>query len=120
MTAKMNIITINGIIQDINDRDLDIIPKFVTSKIVSHDLANAFREIGGREGVNDFLHLLLEVLPDLQIKIEDILATKNRVAFRVSMEGTHRGGKFQSVASTGKKVKFNGNHLYHLEEGKIA
>jgi len=119
MTADENIATIRRIIKAINDRDLSIILQLVTPRFVRHDLAGAFREVGGREGVTDFIQLLLTALPDLHITVEDIFATENRVAFRVTIKGTHQG-EFQGVAPTGKQVKFSGNHLYHLEEGKIA
>ncbi len=119
MTAEQNIATLKRAIQAINDRDLSIVPQLVTPGFVRHDLAGAFREVGGREGVADFLQLLLKALPDLQIKVEDIFATEKRVALRVTLVGTHQG-EFQGIAPTGRKVKVSGNHLYRFEEGKIA
>ena len=119
MTAEENIATIRRAIQAINDRDLHINPTLVTSGFIRHDLAGAFREVGGPEGVTDFLQLFLKAVPDLQIKVEDIIATENRAAIRVTMKGTHQG-EFQGVAPTGKKVKISGNHLYCFEEGKMA
>ncbi|UCE44537.1 MAG: ester cyclase [Candidatus Bathyarchaeota archaeon] len=102
-----------------NDRDLSIVPKLVTPGFVRHDLAGAFREVGGREGVTDFLQLLLKTLPDLRSNIEDIFGTGDRVALRITLVGTHKGG-FQGIAATGKKVKFSGSNIYRFEDGKIA
>ena len=118
-TAQENIETLKRIIQAINDRDLSIIPQLVTPGFVRHDLAGAFPEAGGREGVADFLDVLLKALPDLQITVEDIFATGNRVALRVTLVGTHQS-EFQGITQTGRKVKFSGNHMYRFEEGKIA
>lgn len=119
MTVEENISTIRRAVQAINDRDLSIIPQLVTPGFVRHDLAGAFREAEGREGVTDFLQLVLKALPDLQIKVEDIFATERRVALRITWVGTHRG-EFQGIAPTGKKVKISGTNLYRFEEGKIA
>jgi len=119
MTAEENIATMRRIIQAINDRDLGSIPQFVTLGFVRHDLAGAFREVEGREGVADFLQLVLKALPDVRVKVEDIFATENRVALRVVWEGAHQG-EFQGIVPTGRKVKLSGINLYRFEEGKIA
>jgi steroid delta-isomerase-like uncharacterized protein len=118
-TAQANIKTLKRAIQAINDRDLHSVAQLVTPGFVRHDLAGAFRESGGPEGVTDFLQLLLKALPDLHITVDDIFATENRVAIRVTLVGNHQGA-FQGIPPTGKRVKFSGNHLYRFEAEKIA
>lgn len=119
MTVEENIETLKQAIQAINDRNLSIVPQLVTPGFVRHDLAGAFREVGGREGVTDFLQLFLKALPDLRSNIEDIFGTGDRVALRVTLVGTHKG-EFQGVAATGKKVRISGTNVYRFEDGKIA
>ena len=119
MTADENIVTMRRIVEVFNDRDLDIIPQLVTPGFVRHDFAGAFREAGGLEGVADFVQLFLKAMPDLQIKVEDVFATENCLALRVTLTGIHHG-EFQGIAPTGKKVKFSGSRMYRFEEGKIA
>ncbi len=119
MTGEMNIVTIRRAIQAINDRQLHVIPEMVTPGFVRHDLAGAFREAGGRDGVADFLQLMLEALPDLHITIDDIFASGDRVALRITWNGTHNG-KYQDIAPTGNHVTISGTNIYRFEDDKIA
>ena len=119
MTTETNVATLRRAIQAINDRDLTVNPTLVTPGFIRHDLAGAFREIGGREGVTDFLQLLLEAVPDLQIREEELIATGDRAALRVTLTGTHRGA-FQGVAPTGNRVEISGTHTYRFQDGLFA
>ncbi len=104
MTTEKNVATLRRAVQAINDRDLSINPTLVTAGFVRHDLASAFREVGGREGVTDFLQLLIEAVPDLQIREEELIATDDRAALRVTLTGTHQG-EFQDIAPTGRGIE---------------
>jgi predicted ester cyclase len=50
---------------------------------------------------------------------EDLFATEDHDAVRVTSEGTHRG-TLQGVAPTGQKIRISGNHTYRFEDGKTA
>jgi hypothetical protein len=89
--TDQNVATLRRAIRAINDRDLSVNPQLVTPDFVRHDLAAAFREVPGAPGVTDFLQLLLEAVPDLQIREEDLIATRGRAALRVTLTGTHLG-----------------------------
>ncbi len=119
MTTEKNVATLRRAIQAINDRDLNINPTLVTPGFVRHDLASAFREVGGRDGVTDFLQLLIGAVPDLQIQEEELIATDDRAALRVTLSGTHQG-EFQGVAPTGNRVEIRGTHTYRFEDGLLA
>jgi steroid delta-isomerase-like uncharacterized protein len=56
--------------------------------------------------------------PDLNAKIEEMVAEGDKVAIRVINTGTHKGG-FQGVLPTGKKVSFGGRDFITLRDGKI-
>ncbi len=119
MTAEKNMAILKKIIQAFNDRDLTVVPTLVTSGFVRHDLASAFMNVKGREQVDDFLQVVLKALPDIQATIEDIFATEERGAMRLTITGTHQG-VFQGIAPTGKKVTFSSFNLYRFEAGKLA
>jgi steroid delta-isomerase-like uncharacterized protein len=119
MTAEENMVILRSIIQAFNDRDLTVVPTLVTPGFVRHDLASAFMEVRGREEVDDFMQVVLSALPDIQVTIEDIFATEERGAMRLTVSGTHQG-EFQGIAPTGKKVTFSSFNLYRFEEGKLA
>ena len=119
MTTETNVATLRRAIQAINDRDLSVNPTLVTPGFIRHDLASAFRETGGREGVTDFLQLLVAAVPDLQIREEELIAAGDRAALRVTLTGTHQGD-FQGVAPTGNRVEICGTHTYRFEDGLFA
>lgn len=120
MSTDANVATIRLALKAINERDLTVNPTLVTPGFVRHDLASAFREVGGREGVADILQLLMRALPDLHIQEEEIIATDDdRAALRVTVTGTH-GGDFQGVAPTGNSVEISATHTYRFEEGLFA
>jgi steroid delta-isomerase-like uncharacterized protein len=119
VTAEENMEVLRKIIQAFNDRDLAVAPTLVTSGFVRHDLASAFVDVRGREEVVDFMQIILKALPDVHVAIEDLFATEDRAAMRVTVSGTHQG-EFQNIAPTGKKVKFSTFNLYRFKEGKLA
>ncbi len=57
--------------------------------------------------------------PDLNAKIEEIVAEGDKVAIRVINTGTHKG-EFQGIPPTNKKVSFGGRDFVTLRDGKIA
>ena len=76
-------------------------------------------DVRGKEELGDFLQLIMKALPDIQLKIEDIFATENRVAAYVTASGTHEG-ELLGFLPTGKQVKYNVINLYRFEGDKIA
>jgi len=57
--------------------------------------------------------------PDLQYKLEDMVAEGDAVAVRWSWLGTHQG-VYRGAAPTWKQVKCTGMGFWRLEKGKIA
>ncbi len=57
--------------------------------------------------------------PDVQLTLEDMFAAGDRVAFRVTLRGTHQG-VFQGIAATGKAVAFFTVDVVRVENGKIV
>jgi len=74
------------------------------------------------EGEADFKAFHAELrgaLPDLVVRIEDMLAAGDRVAVRIVFEGTHLG-EIMGVAPTGCKVCFTGISIARIADGKIV
>jgi len=57
--------------------------------------------------------------PDLQYKLDGIVAEGDTVAVRWSWRGTHQG-VYRGTAPTWKQVKCTGMGFWRLENGKIA
>jgi steroid delta-isomerase-like uncharacterized protein len=65
-----------------------------------------------------FIVGLSKAFPDLQLKIEDILAEGNKVAYRLTVTGTHKG-EFQGIPPTDKKVSFSSTGVSNIVDGKV-
>jgi steroid delta-isomerase-like uncharacterized protein len=73
----------------------------------------------GPDGAKALANLLLGAFPDLQISVDRVVTSDDRVAGRLLEQGTHQGD-FLGVAGTGKAVDFTRIGLFRIENGKIA
>jgi steroid delta-isomerase-like uncharacterized protein len=62
---------------------------------------------------------LRTAFPDAEAVLEDILAEGDRVAYRLTITGTHRG-HFLGVAPTGRRVTVSLFAIVRIEDGKLA
>lgn len=66
-----------------------------------------------------YMNLIRSAFPDFHNTIEETVAENDRVAARLSYQGTHRGVIF-GVAPTGKIIRYDGLALFQLASGKIV
>ena len=57
--------------------------------------------------------------PDWHLTVEDMIADGDRVAFRATIRGTHKG-TFQSIAPTGTAVTVSALDIVRIENGKLV
>ena len=57
--------------------------------------------------------------PDWHLTVEDMIADGDRVSFRATIRGTHKGA-FQSIPPTGNAVTVSALDIVRIENGKIA
>jgi predicted ester cyclase len=62
---------------------------------------------------------LRAAFPDAHVTLEDIVAEGNRVAYRLTIRGTHQG-TFLGVAPTQRRVTVSFTAIVRIEEGKLA
>jgi predicted ester cyclase len=58
--------------------------------------------------------------PDLKFTIEDMVAEGDKVAYRVTITGTHTGRPFMGIAPTGKKIEMRNTSIKRIANGKLA
>jgi len=73
----------------------------------------------GIEGDKLFFAMLLNAFPDLEVRIEELIAESDRVVERLMLGGTHEG-MFMGVAPTGKRVTWSFINIYRIADGKVA
>jgi steroid delta-isomerase-like uncharacterized protein len=57
--------------------------------------------------------------PDWQITVEDLVAEGDRVSFRVTIRGTHKG-QFLNLPPTGRPIIISGLDVVRIENGKFV
>jgi steroid delta-isomerase-like uncharacterized protein len=57
--------------------------------------------------------------PDLHVTIEDMVAERDEVTVRLSVNGTHKG-EFRGTPPTGKQIKVQGLTIFRFDRGKIV
>ena len=62
---------------------------------------------------------LLKAFPDVKFVIEDSVQHGDRLAARVTLEGTHRAD-FAGIPATGKRMKVYDFAMYRIADGKIT
>lgn len=72
-----------------------------------------------REGQRDRANRLRAAFPDATATLEDILAEGERVAYRLTIRGTHRSA-FQGIPPTGRGVRVSFTAIVRIEDGKLV
>ncbi len=97
--------------------DLALAEELVTADFVNHEAPPGTPP--GPEGLRRIALFLRSAFPDLRFTVDDAVAAGDRVAVRVTMQGTHRG-PLQGLAPTGRPVRQTQMHFVRLVGGKGA
>jgi steroid delta-isomerase-like uncharacterized protein len=95
------------------------IDELFTPSTVAHGLGDSELDVHGPAEFKPFVANIRGILPDTRIRVDDILAEGDRVAVRVTLEGTHTGHGF-GVPPTGRKVRIQGIIIARIVDGRIA
>lgn len=76
-------------------------------------------ELRGPDGFISYLRSVHAALENFVCIIDDVVATENRVAARMSFRGRHRA-KFFGAAPTGQEIRWNGAAFFTVSGGKIT
>jgi predicted ester cyclase len=71
------------------------------------------------EGQRTRANRLRAAFPDATATLEDILAEGDRVAYRLTIRGTHQAA-FQGIPPTGKHVTVSFTAIVRIEDGKLV
>lgn len=71
------------------------------------------------EEEKQFWPMFFAAFPDANWTIEDMVAEGDRVAYRVTCRGTHRG-EFMGIAPTGNKIETTNTGIERIAGGKLA
>ena len=91
-------------------------------KILSPDFrfrASLGPELRGPGGFIVYLRSVHAALENFTCTIEEMIATADRAAARMSFRGTHRG-RFFGIEATGREIRWSGAAFFTARGGKIT
>jgi predicted ester cyclase len=72
------------------------------------------------EKLKQFTPVFFAAFPDIIFTVEDMVAEGDKVAYRVTVRGTHTGRQFMGIAPTGKKIEMRNTSIKRIANGKLA
>jgi steroid delta-isomerase-like uncharacterized protein len=119
MTAESdNVALVLESFEAFNAGDTERLLAVVAPDLVMH-LAELPEPIRGRETWHEGFQLMKRAFPDLEARVEDVVAAGDEVAVRVRFRGTH-AGEFQGFPATGRTVEYVSHEFYRVEDGAIV
>jgi steroid delta-isomerase-like uncharacterized protein len=73
----------------------------------------------GREALKAAQERVRQGLGDARMEIHDVIAEGDRVAVRLTSNGTHTG-EFMGMPATGKSYAISEIHIFRIQDGKVA
>ena len=116
--AESNAELVRTTIDLLNANDLDACVARMAPDFVMH-LAEHPEPLPGPEAWRQGAMMLRQAFPDFHIELDDIVADENRVAVRLTLQGTHTG-EFLGFAPTGRQVKYVSHEFYRVADGVFA
>jgi len=100
-----------------NDGDLSKVADFLAGSFVSHNGLGV--GISGPAQYGLAVAAYRRAFPDLVVTLEDVFASRDRVAVRGTDRGTHQG-EFMGRPGTGRKVTSTWIEIFRIEEGRAV
>ncbi|MGK8557646.1 ester cyclase [Nocardia gipuzkoensis] len=119
--ATSNKATFSRLHDAVNSGDAELIAKTI-DEIVEPDVlfhAPVPMDATGAQALKHVWAVLLRAFPDIHVAIEDAIAEEDKVVFRNTVTGTHRG-EYRGLPPTGKPVTYNEIFIVRFAGGRIA
>lgn len=119
MSAEQNRAVVRRFIDEVfNQGNLSVAEELLDPGYRHRDPATG--EMGsGIEGLEQMVRFYREAFPDFEIRLEEQIATEDRVVERWTGHGTHRG-TLMGIAATGRDIQASGISIHTLAGGKIV
>ena len=102
-----------------NSHDPDALAQFFAADARVHSMAPGVVAGTGLDYLKGRAQSLFNAFPDVHFEIEDIVQHDDRLAARVTLEGTQRG-EFAGIRATDKRMKVYDFAMYRIVGGKIT
>ena len=118
MSTEENKALSRRVIEDIiNKQNPALADELIDPNFVDHGIAG--KGFKGPEGFKQYITTLITAFPDLNLTIDDMVAEGDKVAMRLTAQGTHKGD-FMGIAPTGKQVTMSGIVIQRIANNKCV
>ncbi|MEU6672252.1 ester cyclase [Streptomyces sp. NPDC046727] len=119
--ATRNKATFGRLHDAVNAGDLETISKLIDEIVAPDVLFHAPVPMGmtGVQALKQVWEVLLRAFPDLHVAIEDTIAEGDKVVFRNTVTGTHRG-EYRGLPPTGKAVTYSEIFIMRFADDRIV
>jgi steroid delta-isomerase-like uncharacterized protein len=117
MSKENNIAIQQKFGEAVNTGNLEVLRTLVADTCIEHDPAPEQKP--GAQGYIDFFTTMRTAFPDFQIKVVNLVADDESVAFAYSASGTH-AADFMGLPPTGKTFEVRGMQISRFENGKMV
>ena len=101
----------------VNQGQIDLIEELYSSNFVDHSPSP--QQPPGPLGIIEVVKRYRTAIPDLEVKVEDVIISGDRIVTRETWSGTHME-EIAGLPGTGKPFTTTRMHIFRLENGKIA
>lgn len=101
----------------VNQGHVKLIEELYSSNFVDHSPGP--QQPPGTRGIIEIVKRYRMAIPDLEVKVEDVIVSGDRLVTRETWSGTHMK-KIAGISGTGKPFSATRMHIFRIEEGKIA
>lgn len=95
--------------------NLDVLDELVADDFVYH---SPMMDMDSREEYREMAEEVRTIFSDIEMDVEDIIATDEKVAVRYTARGTHTG-EMMDIEPTNERIEMTGVYFDRIEDGKI-
>lgn len=100
-----------------NGQQFALIDEILAPDLVCHEPDGT--DVQGNQRFRQVIPMLRKAFPDLHLTIEELVAQEDRVAFQLTIRGTHEG-EFAGIAPTHKRVTATEMFIMRLSGERIV
>ena len=97
----------------LNGRKMDVADEILAQHYIDHSASAA-----GLENFKLYFAMITSVFPDIRVTIEDLFADEDKVAARLTIQGT-QADSFRGFPARGGHATWSGMDILHVSNGKI-
>lgn len=117
-SPEANTTLLRDSIEAFNAGDMTKLLAVAAPDVVIH-YAEMPEPLQGRETWQQGYELVKRAFPDLEIRVDDLVAAGDKVALRLTLSGTHQG-EFQGIPATGRAISYVSHEFYRVANGQVA